>query len=252
MREFDWGGAGMRVGVPSTGCATSSSMDVTLTPGKCHDFHKHPDQDEMIIVKSGRVVQWLEEEQPGARPGRLGLHRQGRRPRLVQRVRRDGGAAGDPRARDRRRRLRARRRRRRGALGVAALMQAVRVHEGGELRHETVPDPEPGAGEVIVELRTAALNRRDLLVCEASIRSRCRSCPARTARASVATRAQEVVIYPALAGAIARRRPARTSRSSAGRATGRTPSSSPCPRRTCSRSRRGSPGRRPRHCRSQG
>ena len=43
-------------------------------------------------------------------------------------------------------------------------MQAVTVHEGGELRHETVLDPEPGPGEVLVELRAAALNRRDLLV----------------------------------------------------------------------------------------
>jgi zinc-binding alcohol dehydrogenase/oxidoreductase len=43
-------------------------------------------------------------------------------------------------------------------------MQAIRVHEGGELRHETVTDPEPGPGEVLVELRAAALNRRDLLV----------------------------------------------------------------------------------------
>jgi NADPH:quinone reductase-like Zn-dependent oxidoreductase len=43
-------------------------------------------------------------------------------------------------------------------------MQATRVHEGGELRHETVPDPVAGPGEVIVELRAAALNRRDLLV----------------------------------------------------------------------------------------
>jgi zinc-binding alcohol dehydrogenase/oxidoreductase len=43
-------------------------------------------------------------------------------------------------------------------------MQAIRVHEGGELRFETVPDPEPRPGEVLVELRAAALNRRDLLV----------------------------------------------------------------------------------------
>ena len=43
-------------------------------------------------------------------------------------------------------------------------MQAVRVHEGGSLVHETVPDPEPGDGEVLVELRCAALNRRDSLV----------------------------------------------------------------------------------------
>ena len=43
-------------------------------------------------------------------------------------------------------------------------MQAVRVHEGGELRFEEVPDPQPAPGEVVVELRAAALNRRDLLV----------------------------------------------------------------------------------------
>ena len=34
-----------------------------------HDFHKHPDQDEMIIVKSGRVVQWLEQESKELGPG---------------------------------------------------------------------------------------------------------------------------------------------------------------------------------------
>ncbi len=43
-------------------------------------------------------------------------------------------------------------------------MQAVRVHEGSELRYEAVPDPQPAAGEALVELRAAGLNRRDLLV----------------------------------------------------------------------------------------
>jgi NADPH:quinone reductase-like Zn-dependent oxidoreductase len=43
-------------------------------------------------------------------------------------------------------------------------MQSIRVHEGDVLVHETVPDPVPGPGEVLVELRAAALNRRDLLV----------------------------------------------------------------------------------------
>src|SRR5262245_41007396 len=40
-------------------------------------------------------------------------------------------------------------------------MQAVRAHEGGQLVYETVPDPVPGDGEVLVELRCAALTRRD-------------------------------------------------------------------------------------------
>ncbi len=43
-------------------------------------------------------------------------------------------------------------------------MKAVRVHTGGELRYEEAPDPVAGPGEVVVELRAAALNRRDMLV----------------------------------------------------------------------------------------
>jgi NADPH:quinone reductase-like Zn-dependent oxidoreductase len=43
-------------------------------------------------------------------------------------------------------------------------VRAVRVQEGGNLRYEEVPDPVAGPGEVLVELRAAAVNRRDLLV----------------------------------------------------------------------------------------
>ena len=43
-------------------------------------------------------------------------------------------------------------------------MKAFRIHEGGEGRYEDAPDPVAGPGEVLVELRAAALNRRDILV----------------------------------------------------------------------------------------
>lgn len=46
-------------------------------------------------------------------------------------------------------------------------MQAVRIHEYGppsNLVFEQVTDPEPAAGEVVVELRAAAVNRRDTAV----------------------------------------------------------------------------------------
>jgi len=43
-------------------------------------------------------------------------------------------------------------------------VRAVLVREGGALSFEQVPDPVPGPGEVLVELRAAAVNRRDLLV----------------------------------------------------------------------------------------
>lgn len=62
VTAFDWGSAGMRCSKDNTGCQTFVVMDVTLEPGFCHDFHKHPDQDEMIIVKKGSVTQYIEGE----------------------------------------------------------------------------------------------------------------------------------------------------------------------------------------------
>ena len=60
--DFDWGSAGMRCAPPGTGCETFVVMDVRLDPGFAHGFHKHPDQDEMIIVKKGVATQYLEQE----------------------------------------------------------------------------------------------------------------------------------------------------------------------------------------------
>jgi NADPH:quinone reductase-like Zn-dependent oxidoreductase len=47
------------------------------------------------------------------------------------------------------------------------LVRAVRIHEDGGpevLRYEEVPDPEPGPGEALVELRAAGLNHLDVWV----------------------------------------------------------------------------------------
>ena len=46
-------------------------------------------------------------------------------------------------------------------------MKAVRIHEDGGpdvLRYEDVPDPEPAAGEVLIELRAAGLNHLDVWI----------------------------------------------------------------------------------------
>jgi NADPH:quinone reductase-like Zn-dependent oxidoreductase len=46
-------------------------------------------------------------------------------------------------------------------------MKAVRIHEDGGpevLRYEDAPDPEPGPGEVLVQLRAASLNRLDVWI----------------------------------------------------------------------------------------
>ncbi|HET6172966.1 MAG TPA: cupin domain-containing protein [Gaiellales bacterium] len=60
--HLDWGDIGWRARPANTGCKTFVVMDVSLEPGFGHDFHKHPEQDEMIIVKAGSIEQWIEQD----------------------------------------------------------------------------------------------------------------------------------------------------------------------------------------------
>jgi quercetin dioxygenase-like cupin family protein len=59
--QFEWGEVGWRC-VPATGAKEIVVMDVTLGAGGGHDFHRHPGQEEMIIVKQGQITQYLEQE----------------------------------------------------------------------------------------------------------------------------------------------------------------------------------------------
>jgi quercetin dioxygenase-like cupin family protein len=69
VESYDWGDAGMRCAPPGTGCESFVVMDVRLDPGFFHAFHRHPDQDEMITVVSGKVTQYLEGESTVLGPG---------------------------------------------------------------------------------------------------------------------------------------------------------------------------------------
>ena len=59
--EFDWGTIGWRCRPANTGSKQLVVMDVTLEPGEGHDFHRHPGQEEMIIVRSGEITQFVGE-----------------------------------------------------------------------------------------------------------------------------------------------------------------------------------------------
>lgn len=62
VETLDWGTLGW-ISTPSrTGTANITSIEVTVLPGKGHDFHKHPDQEEFILIKNGRLEVWLEKE----------------------------------------------------------------------------------------------------------------------------------------------------------------------------------------------
>jgi quercetin dioxygenase-like cupin family protein len=69
QEKFDWGVIGWRCAPENTGSSHLVVMDVTLEPGEGHNFHRHPGQEEMIIVKAGRVEQYLERESTILEPG---------------------------------------------------------------------------------------------------------------------------------------------------------------------------------------
>ena len=77
-------------------------------------------------------------------------------------------------------------------------MQALRVHEGGRLVLERVPDPQPRAGEVVVELRAAGVNRRDLWVRRGVYPFRLPLVPGSDGAGVRRDTGEEVVILPSL------------------------------------------------------
>ena len=62
VTSFDWGDNVLRLEPKTSGCTTMVVMDVTLEPGGMHNFHKHPHQDEILIVLSGSVTQYVGEQ----------------------------------------------------------------------------------------------------------------------------------------------------------------------------------------------
>lgn len=66
---LDWGGLGWISRPSSTGAGRLTVLDVTLEPGHGHDFHTHPEQEEVIVVQAGAIEQWLEGEKTVLGPG---------------------------------------------------------------------------------------------------------------------------------------------------------------------------------------
>ncbi len=59
---LDWGELRWLSNPPTTGAGQLTVIDVSLTPGKGHNFHKHPDQEEVLLIVAGEVEQWIGEE----------------------------------------------------------------------------------------------------------------------------------------------------------------------------------------------
>lgn len=67
--QLDWGEIGWICNPPTTKAKDITVMEVTLNARQGHNFHKHPDQEEIIYVMSGEIEQWLEREKQILQPG---------------------------------------------------------------------------------------------------------------------------------------------------------------------------------------
>ena len=60
--QLDWGALAWLSRPQTTGSKDLVVIEVNLLPGGGHNFHKHPEQEEVIYVIEGTVEQWLREE----------------------------------------------------------------------------------------------------------------------------------------------------------------------------------------------
>jgi len=66
--EHDWG-VFAAVSSPADGAERIMTVEATFLPGKAHDFHRHPNQEEVIYVLDGELEQWVEHERRLLRVG---------------------------------------------------------------------------------------------------------------------------------------------------------------------------------------
>ena len=66
---LDWGQLRWLSHPPSTQARQLTVIDVSLSAGEGHDFHKHPDQEEVLYIVAGTVEQWVDQEMRLLGPG---------------------------------------------------------------------------------------------------------------------------------------------------------------------------------------
>ena len=69
IRVDDFGTSCWLCNPSNTGAKQLTVIDVNLDPGKGHNFHKHPHQEEVVLVVAGKVEQWVDREKCILGPG---------------------------------------------------------------------------------------------------------------------------------------------------------------------------------------
>lgn len=67
--RLDWGELAWISRPGNTRSKNITEILVTLAPGFGHNFHRHPQQEEVLYVLSGEVEQWLETGKRILKPG---------------------------------------------------------------------------------------------------------------------------------------------------------------------------------------
>lgn len=67
--QLDWGSLAWFSSPGATNANQLVVLEVTLSPGGGHNFHKHPNQEEVIYVLAGEVEQWIDRERRVLRAG---------------------------------------------------------------------------------------------------------------------------------------------------------------------------------------
>ena len=83
-QPLDWGRLGWLSSPTHTRAAQLAIVEGSLIPGKGHNFHKHPSQEEVMFVVDGRIEQWIDKEKQKSWRRRLRLYSAWRGPRYVQ------------------------------------------------------------------------------------------------------------------------------------------------------------------------
>lgn len=67
--QLDWGSIAWHSRPEFTQCRELVLLEVCIQPGKGHNFHRHPRQEEIIFVLEGQIEQWIGQEKSKLGPG---------------------------------------------------------------------------------------------------------------------------------------------------------------------------------------
>ncbi len=65
----EWGKMRWLTNPANTASKHLTTLEVIIKPGEGHDFHFHPNQEEMIYVMEGQLEQWIEQNKETLNPG---------------------------------------------------------------------------------------------------------------------------------------------------------------------------------------